>query len=960
MKSTGIFCVLLLACSLHGGITLVDKGVMKSNIVLSPRAGNVEKHAAAELAHFLRKISQSKTSPAIGVKKVPGKVNITLSVEKNAPCSEEGYILTAGKNSLAVRGRTPLSVLYGVYGLLRSISDIEWVFPGKEGEYFTVSPTLQVTFREKKVNPSFKIRTLSFHAMNGFSYIPDTWDWMVRNHLKIQTHTAIYNHKRFHNFLEKRGASLLYNPCFSNLLSGHLWGPKQPPAIDALFKTHKEYFPLINGKRRKLERQAYQPCTTHKDVIAISSKNLHRLCLAPLAGKKGDVFVYNDDGTGWCQCPNCLKVDSELDKKKHFMSDRFWTFLNAMAEKLPKENKTPLWGMGYQNFQYPPSIKIHPRIKGVNLSFNRLCYRHRIDDKKCLLNPFFLSCYEAWSKKGVEVLGREELGVQGNNFLPAEENYIYLLKYYKKKNFAGTFIAIAPPEANYSPRFRKHAVKQWQSMWQILFYHALYLRDIDADYKKYDEKINSFFYGKGWEGGMREFRKLLKEASNTTPGCFGWGSSSPLGRCLDKPFVHERLKKYLAAAEKAAAKDPDPRALRHVQYDKMRFAETWEKARKNYLENYRSLLSYEKRSSIKIDGILNEADWKNADVISQFKGMKDPRQQAAHQTYLRTCYEGDYLYVALEMAEPFPGKMKTEKRKRDGNVWEDNSVEIFLNHPDMGRSYFQMIFNSDGALFDQKVTPGAGSEAKINLSIEYKVRKNKDSWCLEARIPTAELGHKCFTGQSWKVNVMRVRKLKGEAQDQASTLSGGAPHDVGTFLPLLFAGKRKLTAGFHEDDPRRNMWKNGSFNTVRKKMPAYARSLNLEGGKMPENWFFAHRGKTNGLVALKELENGNKYIRLRASYMNQHFAMRAKSYQLYCRYRGDGAAALYIIRRDKKTHRHIASNLLKIVKAKKGEDWKELRLTFQDSGERSKENQNFSVYVSGTMDFDEIEIQPVK
>ncbi len=82
---------------------------------------------------------------------------------------------------------------------------------------------------------------------------------------------------------------------------------------------------------------------------------------------------------------------------------------------------------------------------GVHLSYNRLCYRHNIDDPKCFVNPQYLRFYEGWATKGISVVGREELATHGNYFQPAEKVYSYLLDYYKKKGFHGTEIAIAPP-----------------------------------------------------------------------------------------------------------------------------------------------------------------------------------------------------------------------------------------------------------------------------------------------------------------------------------------------------------------------------------------------------------------------------------------------------------------------------------------------------------------------------------
>ena len=110
--------------------------------------------------------------------------------------------------------------------------------------------------------------------------------------------------------------------------------------------------------------------------------------------------------------------------------------------------------------------------------------------------------------------------------------------------------------------------------------------DVKGDYNKIYEEANSFYYGKGWEGGMKDFRKMLTKLYDDAAGCWGYAHSVPVGRYLDKPYAKEQLLKLLDAAEKAAASDPDPRALKHCKETRNFFMETWVNAYDDYIKNY--------------------------------------------------------------------------------------------------------------------------------------------------------------------------------------------------------------------------------------------------------------------------------------------------------------------------------------------------------------------------------------
>ena len=876
-----IFAGILLPCT-GAEFALIKDGKSACVIVKPAKDDRVTDFAATELAEFLGRISKGEKPAIIKGKNSTKLYPVIFNVDAKAETSGEGYSISVNKNAVTITSKHPRGIMYGVYALLKDSTGIRWVYPGADGEYFKVQKTIKVKEGVKKAEPSFPYRGISFHAMGVTSPVKDTRNWMVRNNLQLHAYDFQLSgkYKDLAKILADRGAYLEINPGFSNIFSGTSYAKAEKVMAEWFKKeSDKELFPLINGKRTFLKGQAYQPCTSHPETLRRSTEGLINYCVKPTIGRDGVVQIYNNDGTGWCQCDNCKKLDSAYDKKMGYVSDRFWHYVQTIGKKaLEKYPDAKINGVGYQNFEAPPSFQIDKRF-GATLSFNRLCYRHKVDDPDCLLNPKFLNFYKGWKKQGIYIIGREEISGAGTNFQPVSPNYVYLLKFYKKMGFAGNFIAIAPPDGNYNPRRKSAGQVQWRSMWQTMYFHAIYTWNINADYNKEWEEMNSLYYGKAWNGGMRDFYKLLWEASSTTPGCFGHGYSAPLGRCLDKPMVQEKLNKYLAAALKAAEKDPDKRALAHVKFDAKRFKDTWEYQRKHYLANYRELRAYEKTSPIKIDGVLDDKDWKNADIITNFKNNSNVGVLAEQQTFARVVYEPEYFYFAAEMVEPAMDKVYNTITKRDGPVWEDNTLELFLTHPDLGGTFFHFIFNTDGVFYDRKVYPGEKGDSSFNSSLQVKTRRLADRWVLEAKIPTAELGEKCFTGQSWKMNVMRARKLI-DTNGEGSTLTGGKPFDTATFLSIAFSGKRFVNTAKYEGDSRQ--WKNGSLNEPAKKIANYMKGLNIENNVLPSSWDFKHlTKKNNALVSWRQFpESSNWYIHLKNSAMMNGLYARGEKYRV--------------------------------------------------------------------------------
>ena len=878
MKKLFVFLLLGAAflLSAKDEIFFMKDGKPCCTILVKENAGKVEQHAAKEFAKYLARIADGK-APEIAKKPEEGKVSVRFELTKDKRVEEEGFKIDANKKEVVISGQGPVAFLYGVYYILKKYGGIRWLTPLPDGEYYTVKKDIRMPAGELVSNPSFFFRTISWGGASILSPKWGSFDWMVRNNLRIVDISAVVMHPSLKEGLEERAAIIRDGGhCFSDLLTGRRakgmnW-KEHNAELHRLFKEHPDYFPIINGKRTFLEGHKYQPCTSNEEVIRIMSDHLiQEIRKNTLQTPGGRFRLVNNDGTGWCECENCKKIDGN-DKG---MTTRYWTFINRLVDRTMKEvPEARINAIAYQNYQEAPTTIVpHKKLETVEFSFNRLCYRHFIDDPNCLVNSTnYYRKHKDWARlakkhgfKTVTYAQIDDLGVRG---MPLEEVYPHDIKhYYHGLGIRGLRPQILPVDGKYSKKYEASPMTrlQWHSLWQTMYIFAQLCWDVDADVDAIFEETGALYYGKAWENGMKQYKRLLNKTYRETPGCHGHGHSSPLGRCLDHPQVHKQLLDYLDSAEKAAKSDPDKRSLKHVQTDRRIFQLTWEKFRKDYEKNFREIRSYRKQKEIKIDGVLDEFDWKNADIVSGFRTISLSGEKAKYPTVVRIVHEPEAIYFGIEAMDPQPDKMYAEIKEKDGPVWNDSTVEIFLTFPDLGASYYQIIFNSLGTVFDQFVQPGNRGNPKWDSQVEVKTKVLKDRWVLEARIPTGPIGEKCFDGQFWKVNVLRSRKAPGDGKE-SSTWSMGMPHDVDKFHAVNFVAERKSNNGYEQDT---RLFRNGTLNEQGKVRYKNSVLWKFSDELLPAFW--APCGRQGEVDYIVDKENPvNRYVRLKGVIANDY------------------------------------------------------------------------------------------
>ncbi|MBI2298483.1 MAG: carbohydrate-binding family 9-like protein [Armatimonadetes bacterium] len=105
-------------------------------------------------------------------------------------------------------------------------------------------------------------------------------------------------------------------------------------------------------------------------------------------------------------------------------------------------------------------------------------------------------------------------------------------------------------------------------------------------------------------------------------------------------------------------------------------------------------------------------------------------------TKVRIGLHGDRLYVAFECAEDRLNAIQAHVRERDGKVWEDDCVELFLDPGCTGKRYWQVSVNSVGTV--ARLGPD-GARWDAEVAAAARVEPERKRWVVELAVPLGEL-----------------------------------------------------------------------------------------------------------------------------------------------------------------------------------------------------------------------------
>ena len=192
-------------------------------------------------------------------------------------------------------------------------------------------------------------------------------------------------------------------------------------------------------------------------------------------------------------------------------------------------------------------------------------------------------------------------------------------------------------------------------------------------------------------------------------------------------------------------------------------------------------------TSPQIDGYLDEAVWQNAALADSFFIYSSqhfaaiPSNQGAQ---VRVGYDSEALYIGFRGYDAHPDSLVIKTHERDGSIWLEDILELFIDPNFDHRSYVHLGINSlavfTDAAWDRNLdTRGImwNSDARIAAQI------GSDHWSLELAIPfgTEEFPHP-QPEDHWGINFVRVYR-GAEYSQWVRTYNGGhSPDDFGLLI----------------------------------------------------------------------------------------------------------------------------------------------------------------------------------
>ncbi|MFH1023766.1 MAG: carbohydrate-binding family 9-like protein [Planctomycetota bacterium] len=161
-----------------------------------------------------------------------------------------------------------------------------------------------------------------------------------------------------------------------------------------------------------------------------------------------------------------------------------------------------------------------------------------------------------------------------------------------------------------------------------------------------------------------------------------------------------------------------------------------------------------------IDGTFADPAWNRAVVLEL--GTATDKTPGNCKTTARLLFDNTHVYIGIDCAEPETDKLKMEEKNRDGDVFEDDDVEIFLS-PDPAAGYKQFVVNALGTVMDRSVTPDLTGDVSWNAGVQVKTSIEKGKrWIATLAIPLADLGAKPGENLTWRANFARTRQVSAE------------------------------------------------------------------------------------------------------------------------------------------------------------------------------------------------------
>jgi hypothetical protein len=163
--------------------------------------------------------------------------------------------------------------------------------------------------------------------------------------------------------------------------------------------------------------------------------------------------------------------------------------------------------------------------------------------------------------------------------------------------------------------------------------------------------------------------------------------------------------------------------------------------------------------SIAIDGRFDDGAWAGAARTERFVGTMDGRR-ADPEASARIAWDDEHLYFAFEVADE---ELIATLRDRDAHLWEEDVVEIMIDHDGDMRDYVELQVSPANVVFDTRFAarrspPPFGrldysSELDSAVALHGAIgdRQGDEGYDVEIAIPWSTIGGRPASGDEWRI-----------------------------------------------------------------------------------------------------------------------------------------------------------------------------------------------------------------
>ena len=182
----------------------------------------------------------------------------------------------------------------------------------------------------------------------------------------------------------------------------------------------------------------------------------------------------------------------------------------------------------------------------------------------------------------------------------------------------------------------------------------------------------------------------------------------------------------------------------------------------------RQVKAFRTEEKIQIDGVLNEASWKQANSTNDFVIYEPVFGEApGFTTEIKLLYDNKALYIGAVLYDNSPDKILREFTRRDVDNGNTDMFWISLNPNNDGLNMYEFKVTASNVQTDVRISDG-DEDYNWDAVWESEVSIHDKGWTVEIKIPYSAIRFPEKPEQSWAVNFWRqIRRTREISSWQA-------------------------------------------------------------------------------------------------------------------------------------------------------------------------------------------------